>query len=470
MSTIKVEAAYSAAPRERPAALAALAEDQWFERKSARIAPTDLADVLIGFANAEGGSVLIGMHKGSAENVGLVPQKVSAWRQAAMDFTVPTVRVSSRILDFIDGTRRGQFLVLDVPASSHVHVNRRDEAFLRVGDETRRLSFHERQELHFDKGDSTYESRELPDTDQADLDQELITEYADAFQLADPTRLLINRGLMTKGGTLTIAGALSFASHPQAWLPEASVRVLRYRGRERGAGARQQVVLDDRIDGPVQRVLGSAIDSIIDCLPSRRALGASGRFTRVSIIPRDAWLEGLVNAVVHRSYSIGGDHIRVEVFDDRVQIESPGRFPGVVDLTDPMHFTRFARNPRLARVCSDLDFGQELGEGIRRMYEEMRLAGLSDPMYRQTAGSVVLTLSSVAVDAALEARLPPSARDLARTIRERERASTGELVEATGRSRPVVLRELKALRDAGIIMWVGQSDHDPRAFWTLPST
>jgi ATP-dependent DNA helicase RecG len=108
------------------------------------------------------------------------------------------------------------------------------------------------------------------------------------------------------------------------------------------------------------------------------ALGAVGRFRRESLIPTGAWLEGLVNAVVYRSYSLGGDHIRVEVFDDRIEIESPGRFPGVVRLDDPRGVPRFARNRRIARVCADLRFGQELGEGIRRIYDEMHLAGLGD--------------------------------------------------------------------------------------------
>jgi ATP-dependent DNA helicase RecG len=260
---------------------------------------------------------------------------------------------------------------------------------------------------------------------------------------------------------------LLFAVEPQRWFPEASLRVLRYRGTERGSGSRQQLLHDRRIDGPVPRQLQEARGEMIALLPTRRALGQSGRFEDTGIVPHDAWLEAVVNAVVHRSYSMSGDHIRVEIFDDRIEVESPGRFPGIVDISDPLHVTRFARNPRIARVCADLAFGQELGEGVRRMFEEMRLAGLADPEYQQTAGSVRLTLPSTAVDRELEARLPPRSRDLVRFIREGGRVSTGELVEATGRSRPVVIRQLNALRDAGVVTWVGNSLKDPRAYWTL---
>ncbi|MDA8267029.1 MAG: winged helix-turn-helix transcriptional regulator [Actinomycetota bacterium] len=206
------------------------------------------------------------------------------------------------------------------------------------------------------------------------------------------------------------------------------------------------------------------IQAVLDRMPTRRALGASGRFERIGLVPHDAWLEGLVNATVHRSYSISGDNIRVEIFDDRVEIESPGRFPGIADAREPLQVTRFARNPRIARVCADLAFGQELGEGIRRMYEEMRLAGRADPAYHQTSGSVRVVLSSAPIDRALEARLPGGARDLLRVVREAGRASTGELVEASGRSRPVVLRQRRALEDAGLILWTGNSRKDPRAY------
>lgn len=84
---------------------------------------------------------------------------------------------------------------------------------------------------------------------------------------------------------------------------------------------------------------------------------------------------------------MSGDHIRVERLDDRMEIENPGRFPGMADASDTLRVTRFPRNPRIARACADLALGQELGEGIRRMFEEMRLAGLAGPFRHQTEGA-----------------------------------------------------------------------------------
>ncbi len=472
MSTVAAERALNLAVAERAAALLRIREDQWFDRKSARITGKDLAESLVAFANADGGFIVIGLWDGQVEGISqAVGGRVSEWQQAAFDFTVPSVPARTQFVECIN--RSGvldQLMVIEIQPSQQVHATRRDDVFLRVGDENRRLTFAQRQELVYDKGQSNFETTVVPNVDLADLDQGLLGVYAEAVHHPAPLRLLSARGLMTRSGQPTVGAVLLFAKEPQRWFPEASTRVLRYRGVERGTGARQQLLHDRRIDGPVPHQLTEARKEIFDLLPTRSALGRDGRFEQIGLIPQDAWLEALVNAAVHRSYSVSGDHIRVEIFDDRIEIESPGRFPGIADTSDPLRVTRFARNPRIARVCADLSFGQELGEGIRRIFEEMRLAGLSDPSYFQTSGSVRVTLSSAPVDRELESRLPPGARDIASLVRQTGRLSTGEIIAASGLSRPVVIRQLKSLQEAGILERHGHSPKDPRAYWALRVT
>ena len=465
-----VEQALQLSPAEVGEALAAFPEDQWLERKSTGVSGQTIANLLVGFANAEGGVIIIGLSDdGVVEGIGPDVDKRSAdWRRAVTDFPIPPVRCQFQRIDCI--TAKGspdQFVVIAVESSDKVHVNNRDEAFLRVGEETRRLSFQQRQELLYDKGQASFESTPARDATLNHLNYSLLSSYADLLSHPDTERLLSARGLLDRNDRVTIAAVLLFATEPQRWLPEARVRVLRYRGSDRGTGARQQLLSDVRIEGPIPHMINEARKAVLDQLPTRRALTSSGRFEQIPLLPPDAWLEGLVNAVVHRSYSHSGDHIRVDIFDDRIEIESPGRFPGIFDLSDPLQVTRFARNPRIARVCADLRFGQELGEGIRRMFDEMKLAGLVDPEYRQTSGSVRLTLSWVAVDRDLDERLPRLARDLMRLIRLGDRLSTGDLAEATNRSRQAVLNQLRVLQREGLVTRVGKSLNDPRAYWKL---
>lgn len=243
--------------------------------------------------------------------------------------------------------------------------------------------------------------------------------------------------------------------------------MLRYRGTDRGSGGRQQLFSDRRFEGPLPSQIVQAREELDELQPRRRALGAQSTFEDMPLVPEDAWLEGIVNAVVHPSYSLHGDHIRVEVFDDRIELTSPGRFPGLIDPADPLDAPRFARNPRIAPVCADLDFGQELGEGIRRIYEEMRLAGLQEPVYVQTTMSVRLVLSGEPMDRRLDDQLGPAGRAVAVALRDAGRLSTGEVTELIGRSRPYALRVLSSLESLGIVRRVGKSPKDPRAYWEL---
>lgn len=469
MSFALLDSLVAADAAARRVLLLETAEDQWFDRKSARIAPRDLAKTIVAMANAEGGVIVIGAHDGLIENVDGNTRAINGWRQSSFDFVVPPVRIQLDELPIADDVGGAAAVALvHVQPGEVVHATQRDEVYLRVGDEDRRLGFDQRQQLMYDKGQSSFETTPVADAALGDLDGELVDGYAEALGHPDARRLLVARGLVSDEGVVSIGALLLFGEMPQARFPHSLVRVIRYRGTERGSGERQQVLRDERIEGPLPRMLVQAREILLDVLPTRQALGSDGRFGSIGLVPEGAWLEGLVNAVVHRSYSITGDHIRVEVFDDRVEIESPGRFPGVVDLSNPERVTRFARNPRIARVCSDLRFGQELGEGVRRIFEEMRLAGLADPAYVQTAGSVRLTLVAEPFDRELDARLPTGGRELVRLVRMMDRPSTGQILAEYGEPRPTrvtIGKRLNALAKIGLIERVGNGPTDPRAYW-----
>ena len=146
--------------------------------------------------------------------------------------------------------------------------------------------------------------------------------------------MLRARSLVTVDDRLTAAGLLLLGEHPQLSLPHALVWVLRYQADETGAGSRQTMAADGdrRLEGAIPDVIDAALALVDEWGPRRRALKADGRLGPVDVIPREAWMEAVVNAVVHRSYSMAGDHIRVSIFPHRIEVSSPGSFPGLVDL------------------------------------------------------------------------------------------------------------------------------------------
>ncbi|TCC48053.1 MarR family transcriptional regulator [Kribbella pittospori] len=473
MTSNEVDRALASAPEEVGPKVLALEEDQWFDRKSSKIAPKDLGPPLVALANAEGGVLVIGASKGKVDGIRDYSGRLNAFRQVPMDFTNPPVRARFEQVRCVnDKGENDTLLVIRVDPSERVHETQSGECYLRVGDESRKLTFAQRQELEFDKGQSQYDGFPVPDLGIEDLDQTLVENYRDKTGAKlSATKLFAARSLLTLKGELTNAGYLLFDEHPQTLFPQAYIRVIRFLTPERGTGARLGLEEgeDHRIEGAIPWAIQEASRVIEALVPRRRSLTEQGIFEGRPIVPKDAWLEGLVNAVIHRSYSLAGDHIRVEIYPDRVEIESPGRFPGLANPDRPLEISRFARNPRIARVCADLRIGQELGEGIKRIFDEMRRVGLSDPVYKQGQGSVRLYLRAIPrIDERTAARLPSGSQQILDLMRSSERElGTGDIAEAMGLSRPATTSRLRALEKEGLIRWSGKSPNDPRAVWVI---
>ena len=236
--------------------LRAAPEGQWLERKGPRIRARALADLLVGFANAEGGLICIGVQGGAVEGVDQADKLLNEWRQAAVDFTVPPVRHAFEIIACTN--RRGEpdhLAVIEVEASERVHESASGDTFLRIGDENRKLGPFMAQELRYDKGESTFDGRAQPGATMADLDDERVGRYLAVIHGIDrPDSALRARGMLIdqKGADVpTVAGLLVLGRDPGNHFPEAYVRLLRYRGSARETGARSNVVQDVRLSGPI---------------------------------------------------------------------------------------------------------------------------------------------------------------------------------------------------------------------------
>jgi ATP-dependent DNA helicase RecG len=245
------------------AALLRQREDQWFDRKSVRIKPAKLAETLVAMGNAEGGLVVIGLTDTEVEGVDSEPDRVNELRQTHMQHTVPPVRTEAKLLSCRNSAGSlDHLIVLVVHSGEAVHTTRSDACFLRVGDESRKLTFHQRQELQYDKGFAQFDSTPVRGPTVDDLDQSLLEQLAATLGLADAGRVLNARGITDRNDAITVGGYLLFGTHPQDQFPEAYVRVLRYEGVERGSGARQRLIHDEACAGPIPRQIECAATAI----------------------------------------------------------------------------------------------------------------------------------------------------------------------------------------------------------------
>jgi ATP-dependent DNA helicase RecG len=458
----EIEGILALPPQEALEQLLSVPEGQWFDRKSSRIAPRDLTAPLVAMANAEGGYLAIGFSNGKVEP--MTARRLNHLRQAST-LTEPPVRVDATEIPV--GVS-GAVLVLRVESGNRVHTTASGDAYLRIGDTSKKLGYAQRQQLEYDRGPTVFEG--LPAQRKLSaLNHDTLAEYQHLIGSSTLEGMLHARDLLTEDGEPTIAAWLMFADRPQATLPEAYVRVLRYAQPFRGTGRDLQLYDDGdvRFDGPLPDQVRQAEELIERWVPKRRALRGDGRFGPVALIPADAWLEGLVNAVIHRSYAWAGDHIRVEIFPDRMEITNPGGLAGPGDSKQPLNIKRYARNPRIARVSAEMGIAQELGEGIQRMFAVMRAADLDDPVYAVEANQVRLTLYASRLAPDTEG-LPAAATQIVQAMRLADTPlGTGQISQLAGISPQTSSKHLKQLREEGIVSWEGNSPRDPQATWRL---
>ncbi len=151
----------------------------------------------------------------------------------------------------------------------------------------------------------------------------------------------------------------------------------------------------------------------------------SGRFIDTPEYPEFPWYEGIINAVAHRDYAASGQYIKVSMFDNRLEIESPGRFPDLVT-ADNISYTRFSRNKAISRVMTEFEWVRELNEGVKKIYADMASAGLPAPEYVETPNTVKLILRNNIDE---------------RTAHRKNKASNGALNDALNGALPMENRQ-----------------------------
>lgn len=200
----------------------AFEEMQIFDRKSVNIDPKALAIPIIAFANADGGTVAIGISDKTRriEGVDYDIGKLNELLRVPFDFCVPTVKAEIEKIKCVDYKgRKNHVLLMHIEPSMEVHVNQADEVFMRVGDKSRKLTFEERMQLMYDKGERFFEDKPVPEAAIEDIDLGVVKNYIDqiGYSKTPMEYLRENRGFVKeKNGVIQISSAaiLLFGKNP----------------------------------------------------------------------------------------------------------------------------------------------------------------------------------------------------------------------------------------------------------------
>jgi ATP-dependent DNA helicase RecG len=372
--------------------LCQMPEGQTFDCKSVQIEPKALATTIIAMANADGGTIAVGISDKTRRIEGVDQDKthLNELLRTPFDFCVPTVTVETTYLPCVDDKGlANHVLIIGVPASPRLHANQADEVFWRVGDKSRKLTFEERLRLMYDKGERYYEDSPAYDATPDDIDMDRVKAYIQriGYTKTPMEYLTENKGFVTykeHQPQVSVACILLFGRRPQDFFPRARVRFIRYAGTVEKVGREMNVMKDVTFEGRILDQIEKTVEYLETQVKEHSYLGEDGKFRTDREYPKFVIQEMVVNSVCHRDYSIKGTEIQIKMFDDRIVFETPGKLPGIVR-TDNIRHTHFSRNPKIAEYLKAYDYVKEFGEGVDRMCRELMALGTHGPQYALVA-------------------------------------------------------------------------------------
>ena len=382
-----------------------LGEDSHWEFKQIKFAgnkpkgpePDDLANEITAFANADGGVLLCGVtDEGEVQDMSR--EQGVALEQLLVEVSTDKIKPPVRIRTFHKFIEGKQLLLVDVLESNALHDSP-GGSYVRVGSSKKKMTSDERLRLAQRKGQARFlwfDGQPVPNSGFRTLDESLWKPLVSAEGAVDPRTALSKLKLLDldREGIerATVAGILFCTPNPEQWLPNACITATHYLGKDRASGQ-----LDaQEINGPLNKQIAEALAFAV-----RNMNVAARKEPARQDLPQyseKAVFEALVNAVVHRDYSIQGSKIRLSMFEDRLEIQSPGSLPNNLTV-ESMAMRQATRNEALTSILGRMPLAGSLRSQNRRYFMERRGDGVliiqretkelcgSSPKFRLVDGS-----------------------------------------------------------------------------------
>lgn len=385
-------------------------ESQFLELKSARMGcPKRLYDTLSSFSNQDDGGVIIfgiDEEQGYLECGVYDAQDLQKKINAQCLQMEPVVRPLLTVLEK-DGK---SFVAAEIPGIDLAERpcyyrghGRIKGAFIRVGDSDEPMTEYEIYSYEAFCKKYQDDIREIPRITLSSLDQELLNDYIRRLKtgkqrlshLSDPE--ICELMSITRNGAVTLSAALLFSPYPQAYLPQLCITAVVVPGTEMGdIGIHGERFLDNlRIEGTIPEMLETAIQFVRRNMRTKTIIDPeTGRRTDHTDYPIEAVREAILNALVHRDYSLHteGMPIQLLLFDDRLEIRNPGGIYGRLKVDQLGKVQPDTRNPVLASALEVLDITENRYSGIPTIRRAMASYCLPDPVFEDVRGSFLVTL------------------------------------------------------------------------------
>lgn len=357
--------------------------------------PDSIAKEMSALLNFEGGHILLGVEDdGSICGLTKSRQQAEEWIMNVVRQNIQPAFIPSWSSIVLEEGRVVGVIGLPADSPSKPYKAKRGAAwqtYIRIGTTSREASHEEEGRLYQAARIVRYDLKPVHETGLKSLDLDRIRNYFRILKRTAPAnqdveawgRILTNIDILTgnDGNTMTtVAGLLIFGTHPNRRFPQAGITAAAFPGKDK----EYATVDEERIRGPLVSVLSprkrveekGVIDRAVDFVA--RNMGSSawlegGRRRRKKAFPVDAVRESIVNAVAHRDYTLAGTDIEISLYQDRLEVISPGRLPNGVTVEKMSEGVRAARNELLKEILRDYGYVEHLGMGVRnRIIGSMR--------------------------------------------------------------------------------------------------
>jgi ATP-dependent DNA helicase RecG len=374
-------------------ALIAQGEGQQLEFKRSLAELETAVRTLAAFANTGGGTVLFGVRQ-SGEIVGVEASHTSK-EQLVNKVTSSTDPVLYPSVEFVKVNGKTVIVVTVAESDNKPHLAG-GRAYKRVGTATVQLRRDEYERLLLSRRQPPFDQRELPEATLDDVDEAKVRWYlqrtAQERNIPVDLTLPLVENLKRLGvvigrdgrPVLTVAATLLFGKRPQSFVSHSLVRLACFHGTT-------PLHFIDRLDcvGTLPEMIDEAERFVKR--NTRIAAKITGFERReITEYPYPAIREGIANAVAHRDYDRADVEVRVSVFADRIEVQSPGRLPAPLTL-DTLGEEYALRNKLIAELLFNIRYIERRNTGIMRMRRWMREHGLPEPVFQEVGQTFKVT-------------------------------------------------------------------------------
>ena len=426
----------------------------------------EIAKEMVAFANTLGGQIFFGIKDKTGELIGLSYDEIQTISRelgnAANEQVRPTIYINTEVVR-ADGKH---FLVCAVAQGKNKpYKNLNGEIWIKQGADKRRITENsEILALFQDSGHYQADAIGVKDTTFDDLDRYALNDYLKkvyALNLdilaGNAEQLLKNIHVLTQGGIPTLAGYLFFGKHPEYYCPTFMVKAVSFFGNEL-AGTQYRDTKE--IVGNMPQLYEKSMAFLKSNLHNIQEKGASFNTLGKLEIAEEVLEEVLQNALVHRDL-LRSAPIRIFIFDNRVEIISPGALAGGLTEQDIRTGKTFQRNPFMATFATNALHYRGIGSGIVRILAEYPEIEIANDVNGKEFKVIILRkehLKSTQENGESTQENKKSTQEtILHILMENPKTNRKELAEIIGLSEDGIKKQLAKLKKEGLIERIGST-------------